>query len=499
MKRIVNKRPICFAVLAMEVGLFLTGMTENLYFVRVFALAFALIFLGVVLILKKPRLSYIPIFFTLGVLLISGVIDVYKSTAINEKKTEIEGTISSEIITNDDSYFYFTIDNVTVNGKETGKKANVSSFFLPSARAGEKVKITGEIRTYDLHLKEFMSFSARGRKFWISARKIENLGKGNLSADRKILLRYKRLLYENCDDITADSALALLFGDRSGIDKEFNNNVKNAGILHIFAVSGLHIGMLATVMAFLFRKLKKRKALYLLLVEIPLIAYGWLCGFGASVVRAIVMSTVFILSGLTGRQRDGLNALALSAIIVLILNPTDMFTIGFHLSFASVLGLIIVVPRLTKKELTGAKKKVRDICATSVGVNVMLLPYMVGFFGEVQTLFVLSNLILLPILPIIYTISLVISLFVTIIPSCAVLLKALAVVLFPIKFVATAIGSLSVSSVALNKLHSLGASYLLSVFILSRYVFLPRTKKIPFVLSIWAVGVAMIPVISLLL
>ncbi len=498
MKRLVNKRPICFAAFFLGIGIFLTGMYEDAVWTRVLFLAAVLIFAGFVLIFKKARLLYIPIFFALGVLLLSGVIDVYKSTAVTSEKAEITGTISTEIASKSDHSYYFKIDNVTIDGEETGKQAFVVSGFLPNARAGDKVKIVGDVSTYDMGFRDFTSYGARGTKFYVKSRKIENVGQGVLSFDKRVLIKYKRLLYDNCDDMTSDTALALLFGDRFAIDSQYSHNVKDAGILHIFAVSGLHVGMLAAVTAFLARKLKKKKALYLLIVEIPLILYGWICGFGASVLRAIVMSTVFIASGLTGRQRDSLNSLSLAAIIVLILNPTDMFTKGFHLSFAALLGLIVIVPRLTRKELSGAKKKVRDICATSVGVNVMLLPYMVGFFGEVQTLFVISNLIILPILPFIYTISLVISLFVMILPSCAVILNALSVVLFPIRFVAQAIGPLPIASVPVQAVDMFGLAYLLTIFIMSRYVFLPRIKKMALSLVVCAVCVAMIPVIPLL-
>lgn len=498
MKRLVNKRPICFAALALGIGIFLTGMFEDAVWARVLFLAAALIFAGFVLIFKKARLLYIPIFFALGVLLLSGVIDVYKRTAVTSEKAEITGTISTEIASKNEHSYYFKIDDVTIDGEETGKQAFVVSGFLPNARAGDKVKIIGDVSTYDMGFRDFTSYGARGTKFYVKSRKIENVGQGVLSFDKRVLIKYKRLLYDNCDDMTSDTALALLFGDRFAIDSQYSHNVKDAGILHIFAVSGLHVGMLAAVTAFLARKLKKKKALYILIVEIPLILYGWICGFGASVLRAIVMSTVFIVSGLTGRQRDSLNSLSLAAIIVLILNPTDMFTKGFHLSFAALLGLIVIVPRLTRKELSGVKKKVRDICATSVGVNVMLLPYMVGFFGEVQTLFVISNLIILPILPFIYTISLVISLFVMILPSCAVILNALSVVLFPIRFVAQAIGSLPISSVPVQAVDMFGLAYLLTIFIMSRYVFLPRIKKMALSLVVCAVCVAMIPVIPLL-
>ena len=284
-------------------------MYEDAVWARVLFLAAALIFAGFVLIFKKARLLYIPIFFALGVLLLSGVIDVYKSTAVTLEKAEITGTISTEIASKNEHSYYFKIDDVTIDGEETGKQAFVVSGFLPNARAGDKVKIVGDVSTYDMGFRDFTSYGARGTKFYVKSRKIENVGQGVLSFDKRVLIKYKRLLYDNCDDMTSDTALALLFGDRFAIDSQYSHNVKDAGILHIFAVSGLHVGMLAAVTAFLARKLKKKKALYLLIVEIPLILYGWICGFGASVLRAIVMSTVFIVSGLTGRQRDSLNSL----------------------------------------------------------------------------------------------------------------------------------------------------------------------------------------------
>ena len=91
MKRLVNKRPICFAALFMGIGIFLTGMYEDAVWARVLFLAAALIFAGFVLIFKKARLLYIPIFFALGVLLLSGVIDVYKSTAVTSEKAKSRG------------------------------------------------------------------------------------------------------------------------------------------------------------------------------------------------------------------------------------------------------------------------------------------------------------------------------------------------------------------------------------------------------------------------
>lgn len=104
-------------------------MYEDAVWARVLFLAAALIFAGFVLIFKKARLLYIPIFFALGVLLLSGVIDVYKSTAVTLEKAEITGTISTEIASKNEHSYYFKIDDVTIDGKETGKQAFVVSGF----------------------------------------------------------------------------------------------------------------------------------------------------------------------------------------------------------------------------------------------------------------------------------------------------------------------------------------------------------------------------------
>lgn len=105
---------------------------------------------------------------------------------------------------------------------------------MPNARAGDKVKIVGDVSTYDMGFRDFTSYGARGTKFYVKSRKIENVGQGVLSFDKRVLIKYKRLLYDNCDDMTSDTALALLFGDRFAIDSQYSHNVK-APAFYIFS------------------------------------------------------------------------------------------------------------------------------------------------------------------------------------------------------------------------------------------------------------------------
>lgn len=496
MNRLINNRPICFAALSLATGLFLTGIFINYKFLRLIFIGVALITIGFLFISDKAKFSYIPAFFVLGILLLSVVNDVYRANAVNVKNAAISGTISTEIVENENGC-YFRIENVSVNGSETKKSAYVWSYSLPDARAGDKVNVTGDISTYDLDYRNFNVYGFDDVRYSVYARKIEYAGEGKLGADSRFMVNLKRKLYENCDDDTVSTTTALLFGDKFGVDSAYIDNVKNAGLTHVFAVSGLHVGMLAAVTAFLARKLKRKKALYITIIEIPLVLYAWLCGFGASTVRAIIMSTIAVFAAVSGKKRDGLNSIAFAGIVVMTVMPYSVFMPGFHMSFDAVLALSLAGPYI-KTEGKGFLVKLKNLAVSSLSVNYMLFPLLSGFFGEIQTLFIISNLLILPILPFMYVISLVICLFVSIIPQTAVLLKALNVILFPIKFVAETVGGLAISSVSAPALGMLGFAFLGVTVISSRFVFLTRFKKAAVSLVFIAVCIAAIPLISLL-
>ncbi|MDY5795942.1 MAG: hypothetical protein SPK20_00105, partial [Eubacteriales bacterium] len=138
MNRLINNRPICFAALSLATGLFLTGIFINYKFLRLIFIGVALITIGFLFISDKAKFSYIPAFFVLGILLLSVVNDVYRANAVNVKNAAISGTISTEIVENENGC-YFRIENVSVNRSETKKSAYVWSYSLPDARAGDKV------------------------------------------------------------------------------------------------------------------------------------------------------------------------------------------------------------------------------------------------------------------------------------------------------------------------------------------------------------------------
>ena len=143
---------------------------------------------------------------------------------------------------------------------------------------------------------------------------------------------------------------ALIIGDRTRISDSTRQNFTRAGVSHLLAISGLHIGIVATVaFAFsnwlmgwikplLWRAWTRKSAALLSLL--PVIAYGVVAGFSPSTQRAVLMVSVFLMTFLLAKEQDALNTLALAAFVILMADPPSLFSISFQLSFVTVFVII---------------------------------------------------------------------------------------------------------------------------------------------------------------
>ncbi len=130
-------------------------------------------------------------------------------------------------------------------------------------------------------------------------------------------------------------AMAMLFGDKSGLEEGTYESFQRNGTAHILSVSGLHVGFLYSLLAFLMAG--KRKPISNLIILLILMVYGLLSGFCPSVTRALLMIGIHILSKVLCRPYDLLSSTGISAMILLTINPYSLFHIGFQLSFLAVI------------------------------------------------------------------------------------------------------------------------------------------------------------------
>lgn len=191
---------------------------------------------------------------------------------------------------------------------------------------------------------------------------------------------------------------AMVLGDRSGLSPEMNQAFLDSGTYHILAISGLNVSLLAGTLFGLFRLLRVSPRLAAAGAAVLVTLYAALAGASASVIRAAVMTDVYLLAVILDRRGDLLNSLALSALALLWWNPRFLLDVGFQLTFLATLGILLILPR-SEEALTAVPRVLRWPVASVVitlAATVMTLPILAATFNRVAPVGILANLPIVP-------------------------------------------------------------------------------------------------------
>lgn len=209
---------------------------------------------------------------------------------------------------------------------------------------------------------------------------------------------------------TAALLRGLILADRKEIDTDTKVQFINSGVIHVLAVSGLHVGFIALI----FLVLLGRFNIYVrsVITIIGLIFFMFLTGIPSSVFRATIMAVVIIVAYLTNRSTNIFNSLSLGALIILIINPSEIYFPGFQLSFSAVLSIGIIYPIISKavyrfKIKSKAIKYLLLFVSVSIAAQIGTLPFTLIYFGKLSLIAPIANLIVIP------AIGLIIALAVT--------------------------------------------------------------------------------------
>lgn len=195
--------------------------------------------------------------------------------------------------------------------------------------------------------------------------------------------------------------MALLIGEKTELSKELNTSYTQAGIIHILAISGLHIALIYGLILWLTKPLQRLKngKVYVFLISLSVLwFYAVLAGFSASIVRAAVMFSVIAFAKILNRQSNIYNSLALSAFFLLLYNPNYLFDVGFQLSFAAVLSIVIFQPLVRKYSYSKfyVVRETKSLLLLSLVAQIGVLPLTLYYFGQFPLLFLVANLIAIP-------------------------------------------------------------------------------------------------------
>ncbi len=203
------------------------------------------------------------------------------------------------------------------------------------------------------------------------------------------------------DSTAAGLAEAILLGYRNDLSPELGQAYARTGVMHVIAISGLHLGLIFSILLSLFRIIpgSHRKPWLPLLVAVPAIWwFSLLTGASASVIRSAVMSSLPVIGALVNRRTWTINVCSASMLLLLAWNPGWLWDVGFQLSYAAVWGILLYQrPLLQKLPLRHpAAQKTWELVAVTLAAQVFTTPLVIFYFHQFPLLFIFANLVAVP-------------------------------------------------------------------------------------------------------
>ncbi len=417
--RRINPRPLLFAAAGLIFGIFLYCRVRFAY-LRAMDFVFCALFCA--FFVKRMRdlrvlaatVLLFAFFAGAGALCMHGAAERFLSGKA-EGEYEVEGTVVSAVYR--EEAVTVTLEGLVFDGEGVSGRLQ-ATLASEDVRVGDIVGFCANVRRYgeeDLvngqtyYLVEDVRYRASPAEFAITGRAASPF----LSLNAAIY----DCLQGGMTGEEADVAYALLTGSSGNLDGDFSDAVRRGGIAHIFAVSGLHIGILFSAVYLLGRPLGRWRLLPAALVAV---FYSGLCAFTVSSVRAVVMCVAGGALRTFGQKRDFPESISLAALCVLLISPAEWLSAGFRLSFGACLGLALfsgsfsrLFARLRFPKFLG------DYLGSCAGVQLVTFPILMESFGYWSLWGNLLNFIVIPALTFLFLGLILCTLFALLLPFWA--------------------------------------------------------------------------------
>jgi ComEC/Rec2-related protein len=219
------------------------------------------------------------------------------------------------------------------------------------------------------------------------------------------------LFRKNCS-LKAKNFLAAIFLGRKELVGEEKKFIQNAGLSHLLAISGLHVGLISLILFYFLRFFQISFRVILFTLSIFLIFYIAVTGFRPSTQRAVIMYFVFAFGFFIKRRVELLNSLGLAGVILVLLSPSIIYDIGFQLSFLAVFGIILGFKIFPYKQQDNLLLNyLKQIFLCSLFVIVFTLPVVSFYFGKIYLLSIFYNVVLIPVFTLILFLNLLLIIF----------------------------------------------------------------------------------------
>lgn len=198
---------------------------------------------------------------------------------------------------------------------------------------------------------------------------------------------------------------ALVLGQRQNIDPRISQNFRDAGVIHILALSGLHVGIILLILQFSSKwmlRIKNGIVYQTILIIILLWGFALLTGMSPSIMRAVTMFSFVAIGMSANKKRSVFHSLTISALVLLFIDSRSLFNVGFQLSYTAVLSIVTLQPifaSLLPRPKYWVPRNLWGICTVTLAAQIGVAPLSILYFHQFPLSFLLGNLLLLGLLP----------------------------------------------------------------------------------------------------
>ena len=357
-----------------------------------------------------------------------GKYDAITATVYGDSKINSSGNVTFRITD-------VTLDGETQNGKAYAYIYTADEDDPIQLLDGQQIRFSGKVyhpypqdNEYDFDFKMWML--QNGLHFGItSIQDVEVLSSQTKWTD--YAQRIASACYVKLQAVMgeqADLAVAMLLGYSDTLAEDDYTAFQRAGVAHIMAVSGLHVGILSMAVIWLLNRLRMRKKWQVPVIAVFLLLYCGITGFAVSSLRAAVMVLLWAIAGAFGRKANPITVVSTAVLIVLVINPLQLFSAGFVLSFSAIAGIVLLYPRLMQgldriwKPVKVNRKRwlwyrfqyflarLKQAAAVAIAAQIGVLLPIAAYFHAFYPYGVVFNLLIVPIVGILVPLFALISL-----------------------------------------------------------------------------------------
>ncbi|KAA9041842.1 ComEC family competence protein [Ginsengibacter hankyongi] len=321
-----------------------------------------------------------------------------------EKSKSYKSLANVEAIIKKDSVYPVTGKLLLYFSKDSSAKKLVYGSRVIIKKDLQEIKNSGNPAAFNY--KRYCAFQQIFHQCYLKQTDWSLLKSDDANTFRQAIFTTQRYIVNVLDDNikgTDESSLAkaLLIGYKVDLDKDLVQAYSNVGVVHLIAISGLHLALIYAMLLWVTGKIsfiQKSKFIRLFIILFCLWFFSLLTGASASVLRSAVMFT-FIATGATfGKKASIYNSLASSAFVLLCYDPFMLWDVGFQLSYCAVLGIVIAQKYVFNWFYFSSKllNKIWKLAAVSLTAQIFTLPLCLYYFHQFPLLFLLSNVVAIP-------------------------------------------------------------------------------------------------------